>query len=93
MMIYVVDKSMNLPLSDWNLLRPGVDILDIRENECQNYPQAKVVMSRSIFNLLDANKDTLITDMYMKGELDMYDKASDGFGFLIFMVSQIHPNF
>ena len=29
----------------------------------------------------------------MQGELKMYDKASDGFGFLKFMYSQIHPNF
>ena len=86
-------KSLNIPLRDWNSLKPGIDILDLPANECQNYNQVKVVMSRAIFNLLDANKETLITDMYMKGELDMYDKASDGFGFLNFMVSQIHPNF
>ena len=86
-------KSQNIPLREWSSLKPEVDILDIPEDQCSNYASAKIVMSRALFNLLDANKETLITDMYMKGELHMYSTSSDGFGFVKFMVSQAHPNF
>ena len=69
-------------------------MLDLPEDQCANLASAKIVMSRSIYNLLDVNKDTLITeDMYMKGELKMYGKDSNSFGFLKFMVSQTHANF
>ena len=86
-------KSQNIPLREWSSLKPEIDILDIPEDQCTNYTSAKIVMSRALFNLLDANKETLITDMYMKGELHMYSTSSDGFGFVKFMVSQAHPNF
>ena len=86
-------KAQNVPLREWNQLAPGIDILDIVPKQCINYQQVRPVMSRAIFNLLDANKDTLITDLFMRGELSMYDENSDGFGFLAYMVSQNHPKF
>ena len=86
-------KAQNVPLREWNQLAPGIDILDIVPKQCVNYQQVRPVMSRAIFNLLDANKDTLVTCLFMRGELSMYDENSDGFGFLAYMVSQNHPKF
>ena len=86
-------KPQNIPIKDWLQLTPQVDILDLPSGEVQNYDRAKVVMSRAIYNLLDANKDELVTDSFMQGELQMYSAESDGFGFLRFMVSQTHPKF
>jgi len=75
-------------------LKPEFEVLDLPEDQSVSLlASAKIVMSRSIYNLLDATKDTLITDMYMKGELKMYGKDSDGSGFLKFMVLQTHANF
>ena len=86
-------KAHHVPLREWNSLAPNVDVLDIQPNLCANYGPARIVMSRAIFNLLDANKDTLITDLYMRGELTMYDEKSDGLAFLSYMVSQNHPKY
>lgn len=44
-------------------------------------------MSQAIYNLFDAHEDTLITNLYMQGELRMFSAESDGFGFLRVMVS------
>jgi hypothetical protein len=86
-------KPQHIPLREWRVLAPNVDILDINPKQCANYKAARVVMSRAIFNLLDSHKDTLITDNFLKGELSMYDDESDGFGFISYMVSQDHPKF
>ena len=86
-------QPQNIPLKDWLLLTPSTDLLDLPRDMVQNYDRAKLVMSRAIYNLFDANKDTLITDLYMRGELNMFKTDSDGFGFLRFMISQNHPKF
>ena len=86
-------KPQNIHLREWSSLAPAIDVLDMQPNQCANYQNVRVVMSRAIFNLLDSNKETLITDLYMSGELSMYDEQSDGFGFITYMVSQSHQKY
>lgn len=85
-------QTQNIPLTDWNNLQIGSNILDIFLALCQNYESASVVMSRAICNLLKSNKESLIMDGYFQGELCTYSTACDGFGFLKFLVTQVHPN-
>lgn len=80
-------KVQHIPLREWKSLAPGVDLLEINPRQCANYTAAHIVMSRAIFNLLDASRDRLITYLFLKGELSMCDNESDGFGFLSYMIS------
>jgi hypothetical protein len=86
-------QPQNIPLTEWNSIRPGTPILALQSDLCQNFDSASIVISRAIYNLLDSNKETLITDGYFQGELRTYSAACDGLGYLQYIVEQAHPNF
>ena len=84
----------NICLLPWDeIYKDTTSILQITEENCTNYHNARKIMSQTIFDYFENRKETLFGD-YTEPQysLKAFKNDSDGVGFLLHLLTAVHPN-